>query len=61
MKIVDADLAKAEGTVKAGKFSDSVKSYSRCISFMMDSLRGGAKKLTANLNWVNNVQCHQFV
>jgi len=42
MKTVDAHLAKAEESVKAGKFSDSVKSYSRCISFMMDSLRGGA-------------------
>ena len=42
MKTVDAHLARAEEAVKAGKFSDSVKSYSRCISFMMDSLRGGA-------------------
>lgn len=41
MRVVDKFLADANSAVTAQKYSDSVKAYSRCISFLMDSLRGG--------------------
>ena len=42
MKVVQRFIVDADAAVAESRYSDSVKAYSRCISFLMDSLRGGS-------------------
>lgn len=42
MKVVERFITDANTAVTESRFSDSVRAYSRCISFLMDSLRGGS-------------------